>query len=257
MNIHNINLLRSFSASINTFITLILIAIAFSFMVKAEDKGNHQDYYTTNSASLPYYIQLNAGLSSPKKPKGDFEGNFSKAGVYEFEVGYKLAEDFRLGLNFGYRSNFKNKYSTSSIVGYDQTSTNNFEYKTRSYSWMLNTQYDIVSFSCLTPYLGLGVGMSHNITKGDEIETIGFAEESDHYTYQAGRKNNFAYKASLGSKFASSDNSYFFDLRYQFVDLGKITTGRVITTSLGAEKAISKTGNLRAHEVLFGIGYKF
>lgn len=256
INLYNIKLLRNFSLSLNVLITLVLITVTFAFAVKAEDKDHHSDYYSTDLASFPYYIKLNAGLSSPEKPKGGFEGSFSKAGLYEFEMGYKLTEDFHLGLNFGYRSGFKNKYSTSSVIDYDQISMKNFEYKTRSYSWMLNTEYDVIRINGLTPYLGLGVGMSHNTTKGSEIETIGLNEQSDHYAYPAGKKNNFAYKVSLGNKFESSNNSYFIDLRYQFVDLGKITTGRVVATGLGAENTTSKTGKLRAHEVLFGIGYK-
>lgn len=250
-------------AKIALFCLLSLFILLISFMVlvstakatTSEAEKKHYNYYT-DIENLPYYVQLNAGLSYPRKPNGDFKGSFSKANVYEFEIGYKLGEDFRLGMNIGYRNNLKTKYSTTSIVEHGLLSTNNFSYRGSSYSGMLNLSYDVVTISGFTPYLTLGAGMSHNIIKGGEVETI-YLTDGTTYPYPAGKKNNFAYKAGLGTKLAINDSGYI-NLCYQFVDLGKITSGRVVGLPSGKSESVTpKTENLRTHEALLGIGYKF
>jgi opacity protein-like surface antigen len=255
--------IKIIKAIIFSLLILFILLISFiSFYSKASDANTskaveekHYDYFT-DSVNLPYYFQLNAGLSYPKNPEGDFKGSFNRANVYEFEIGYKLGEDFRLGLNLGYRNNLKTKYTTTSVHAHDELMTSNYNYRGSSYSGMLNLSYDITTISSLTPYVNVGAGMSHNIIKGGVVETIGEAD-SDTYAYPAGKKNNFAYKAGLGTRVAISDSGYI-NLCYQFVDLGKITSGRVRgLPGGGSENAISKTGNLRSHEVLLGVGYKF
>ena len=224
-----------------------------------ENYWKQPDVANINDVSNIRYLRFSAGLSSPKKPEGDFGGKLKRAEVYEAEMGYSLIGNMKLGLNLSYRGKFKNEFST--ITSYpglseepDETIKDNFNFKTKSYAAMLVTSYDLINFGSFTPYLMGGVGMSHNETKGNAIEVVGDSDP-ENYVLLTGKKNNFAYKLGTGVKFNLSPN-FALDLYYQYVDLGKINSGRVATgpITVGINPKVAK---LRTHEVLLGAAFYF
>ena len=116
---------------------------------------------------------------------------------------------------------------------------------------MINLYYDITNLNGFTPYVTLGAGVARNQTSGTQDVTFsGTGQLVETHEIPKGTKNNFAYKLGLGARYAVNQNIDF-DLRYQFVDLGKLKT----STNDAFTNAYK--GKLRAHELLLGVAYKF
>ncbi len=235
----------------------IILISCLSISLLASITSAENENYFDNLAEDPnfYYMQLNVGVSSPSKPKGELIGSLSRSTVYEFEIGYKLYENLRLGFDVAYRPNFTNQSISSTPVGYGQVSLNSYNYKIKSFSAMLNATCDLFTINKITPYINASAGIAHNTTSSTETQTIGGSGKSDTFTYPIGKANNFAYKFGVGTRFEMKKNLYF-DLHYQFVDLGKITTSRT-EFSNGVYNTKSQNGRLRSHEALLGLVYAF
>lgn len=198
-----------------------------SFAASAEESNN-------------IYVQLNAGGSFGLAPKGDFgTKKAGTSGLFGVESGYQFDDHLRAGVSLDYR----NKYSFSWTVPEEGVNpADEHKVKIKSLVAMVNLYYDITNVNGFTPYVTLGAGIARNKTTQD-VTTSNVTDS------QSGTKNNFAYKVGLGARYAINQNIDF-DLRYQFVDLGKI---KVKST----DELNAANGKLRAHEFLVGVAYKF
>ena len=210
-----------------------------------------------------FYVQLNGGIAYGQNPKGDFShGTLDRSALYGFAVGYKFHEEFSVDWSLDYRSNFENNYSTTNLagshLGEDIYRTDTYNIKVKSLVSMINFYYDITKMNQFTPYLTFGAGLARNETNNHTVNYN--STENDPAmltTYSKGTKTDFAWKIGLGSKYAISKD-FDLDLRYQYAELGKFTTGE--TAALNDESYEStpaKTGSIRSHEILLGIAYKF
>jgi len=196
-----------------------------------------------NAEGENYYAKLNAGVSHGLKAGGNFSGSkLGNVGVYGFAAGYKLNENFRIDLGFDYRGSYKNKVTSNGV-----TASN----KVKSYAAMVNVYYDIGEFNKFTPYVGAGLGVAYNKTGATSI-TLGNQTAS----VSKGKKTNFAWKLIAGASYAVDPNVDI-SLQYQYANLGKFSTGTKETANGKSASVKAGTGNVKAHEVLLGVTYKF
>lgn len=194
------------------------------------------------NAEVSYYTQFNVGASkalstqyhaarNDNKNTIEYNGELGYSAVLGAEFGAKLADHFRLGVSVDYRPEYSNDFKYNSDV----------TLKTSSLATMANAYFDITETSNgFTPYLTAGAGMAFNEQKIT-------AYEKD---LGAKKTSGFAWKAGLGTKVKLSD-SFDMDIRYQFVDLGKV--------ELQPEEGwtTTKSAKLKANEVLVGLAYRF
>jgi opacity protein-like surface antigen len=200
-----------------------------------------------------YFIQFNTGYAHGASSSGDFsQGNMGNTSLFGIEAGYKLNENFRMSASFDYLPSFSNNSTLTNSI--ERTAN----IKVKSYVSMLNLYYDIGQFSGFTPYATIGAGIARNKTGlyTTDITGTGYtAVDASNTT------NNFAYKLGLGTKYSIS-NDFDLDLRYQYSDLGKFSTGAMESSYnngvfVDSGNSAKQTGKLSAHQILVGVSYKF
>jgi opacity protein-like surface antigen len=226
----------------NTSLATALTIVALSTSAAAAE---------TQHTQKDFYFQLNTGGSYGTVPKGDFNDK-SKSGwspVYGLEAGYKFNENFRAGLDLSYRPDYALK-NTNEVNDEGVKTVNNAKYKIKSMSTMVNIYYDIKNTHSFTPYLTAGMGIARNITKENEIAISSFGSKSKVSSASVKTtKNNFAYKFGLGTKY-SLNQDFDLDVRYQYVNLGKIKANATYLTP-------TENGKLSSQEIMLGLAYKF
>lgn len=212
----------------------------------------------TESNNKNYYFQLNTGISHSLNSTNDFAGvDLNNSGIYGFAVGSKINDAFSADISMDYRPSFSKNYSTSATYeGINTTSNKNI--KVKSFVTMINGYYNITTIdNNITPYITFGMGIANNKTNQFTIDSVNSEGDTGSTIYSKGKRTNFAWKIGAGTKFAL--NSQFdLDLRYQYADLGKFTTGNTESFDGGAyESTRQLKGNLTSHELIIGLGYKF
>ena len=211
-----------------------------------------------------YYFQLNTGASYATIPKGDFGDTKSSSwsSLFGVEFGYKLNDQLRASLDISYRPNLTPKNTTLrsaalSHNGHTESSDTfyNTKYQIKSISAMINLNYDIMHINNITPYLAAGLGFTRNTVKENEIEYSNHTSDGKLtstrpvQSHIKSTKNSFAYKLGLGARYTLTQG-FDLDLKYQYVDLGKIRAGCTINSP-------TENGKLNSHEIMLGIVYKF
>lgn len=208
--------------------TILKVVLASSLLLSASAFAQDSD---------KTYVRVDAGFSMlAKNPnKEDYTKKPKGSPVYGIGFGYKFTDHIRSDFTITQRSNFK--YSGKNISDEQESQ------KIRSTAFMLNGYYDIADYNGFVPYLMAGAGMAYN-KAGD------FKQDTD--TTKGKLKSSFAWQAGLGTQYKIS-KSVNLDLGYRYVSLGKISTTREFSGSIGD----AVTGKLRSHEILCGVSYSF
>ncbi len=211
------------------------------------------------------YMQLNGGVTYNSTGSSFSDNkNANHTGIYGIEVGYKFDDYTRASLSLDYMPNYSfttsaNENTSGIIDGTPYVITSNNNFKVNSWVMMFNAYYDIKNTSNFTPYVTLGAGVARNEAKSTYNSLFGASGNLENNPVNLAKytKDNFAYKIGVGAKYAIN-KSFDFDLRYQFVDMGKFTTASGSYTLDGATYTLSEqTVKLKAQEILIGIAYKF
>jgi opacity protein-like surface antigen len=177
------------------------------------------------------------------------------------EAAYKINEKFSTSFSIDYRGGFSNKfYTTVPQEDYREEKSQRadvYTLESKSLASMLSLYYNIAEINKITPYITIGTGVAKNTTNYKINYNSTELDPAADIVYSKGKKINLAWKLGLGAKYTMNKN-FDLDLRYQYTDLGRITTGK--TASLNGsphESTPTKTGKLKSNEVLLGITYKF
>lgn len=198
-----------------------------------------------------FYFQINGAIASGLPPKGDYGDNkSSKTMLIGAEAGYQFNQQLRLGLSLDYIPRMSFKENTVTIYDEDLTAFDNYTYKIKSFASMLNVYYDIIEINKFIPYVTLGAGIARNKSSGHHQREFDDGEKEDNKVIPNATQTNFAYKIGLGARY-SINKTLAFDLRYQFVDLGKLKTG------IDEDLVFIHYGKLKVNQFLLGIAYKF
>lgn len=113
---------------------------------------------------------------------------------------------------------------------------------------MINGYYDFSKGRGFNPYVTIGLGVANNSQEANG--------KNGSASFLPNNTNNLAYKIGLGAKY-QLDKSFDIDIRYQFIDLGKVSIGSYNNNSLVSTNTTLQSGHLCANEILLGILYKF
>jgi opacity protein-like surface antigen len=222
----------------NKLLSVVLCTTALaSFSAQAENNN--------------YYVQLNGGIASGLAPKGEIaDKKMGRSGLVGAEAGYQYNDNLRVGVSLDYLTKFSFKSSQAADSEDETLLDTNDRYKVKSLVSMLNVYYDIMEIKGFTPYVTAGAGIARNKTSDvNTAQDLSDSESDSDTVLVKGTKTNFAYKVGFGSKYAVTQ-AISLDVRYQFMDLGKIKTN-------STEDLAMKKGKLRTHAVMLGVAYKF
>jgi len=196
-----------------------------------------------NSEVLPY-VRLDSGWAQFQRVNGlsDINGNSKLKSKTNNIVGAGLG----IGINFGDKIRSDITWSRHLQPGlHSENSTAKVERKPLIDAYFFNLYYETgISMSIFNPYIGAGAGVA--VVK-DKLSYVAINRNGMHTgSYSINRKNNFAYKFTLGSAFDLNDRIKF-DFSYNYHDYGKTKTGMDVLN-----KQIGKT-HYRAHIINAGI----
>jgi opacity protein-like surface antigen len=204
-----------------------------------------------------YYVQGSLGYATGVAPGGDFEKNTLRdATVSGIALGYRYDDHLRADVSLEYRTGFKNEYSNQITNKYGTTVIDTQTSTVSSLASMLTAYYDIAEINKVTPYVLLGAGISRNVVNSSGFMTFSNSSPNISYSLSKGISTSLAYKIGAGAKY-SIDEDFYLDAHYQYISLGKITTGNVIRISNRTLIKSNEQGKLQSHEISVGLGYKF
>jgi opacity protein-like surface antigen len=227
---------------------LLGIFMFSSLLAASEALACGSERYKANSScnSNKAYIRADVGAAMLAKNlnKKDYSKKAKTSPSYSVGFGYKFNKYLRSDLTATYRGDFK--YSGKSEGGDSESQ------KINSTAFMLNGYYDIVNYNGFVPYVMGGAGVAYNkadaFTQQDSIQKD---------RINGATRANLAWQVGAGTQYKINKNIAL-DLGYKYVDLGKINTSTVYTSSTGARGFTNAiTGKLRSHDVTFGVSYKF
>ena len=243
-------------------ILAILVSTTALSAAAYESKNNYNRY-----GKKQFYAQINTGYAKGKKPGRSYSvSKLDDSFVIGGELGYNMSNHFRMSASFDYfpglaatDSNISGlqtnrEYSGNQELGNQQLSPFKGTTKIKSYVLMLNAYVDLTNIRGVTPYLTGGIGGSTNkasLTKSSYHNSN---------TLDGAKKTSFAYKLGAGLRY-NLNKSVDLDLRYQYMSLGKFSTGEnanidVYNTQTSVP-ANSATGKIKINTLIAGIAYKF
>ena len=145
--------------------------------------------------------------------------DLGKSDIMEIGIGSYFSETFSGEISLAQRNGFK--YATT-----ETDNTLRYKADVESLAVLINGYFNAQPLSIIqtsvTPYLGVGVGVSRN-----KMGAVDITQVSDGVSLGNAASNTeteFAYKLALGALINLSDNVSV-DLNYQYVDLGNIKSG--------------------------------
>jgi opacity protein-like surface antigen len=120
----------------------------------------------------------------------------------------------------------------------------------KSYTAMFNGYYDLGNWGGITPYIGAGVGMSHNT-----MSEVYFTDNVNlPNKIQGDSRLSLAWSLNAGFGWQVSDRAIL-DFGYRYMNYGKANSG--IIDSAGFVNPMVRVDDLAAHEFKVGLRYHF
>ncbi|MDA7947246.1 MAG: outer membrane beta-barrel protein [Hyphomicrobiaceae bacterium] len=155
--------------------------------------------------------------------------------------GYIFDEHFRADVTVDYRIN-------ADVQGVNTATGDLYETKVQNTVVLANFYYDVKSRDGFTPYIGAGLGFSHNETDTLRVfagpTQIGIVDGEGETALAAAAMAGFSYHL---------DGGWLFDAGYRYLYMGDAKTGSTgagVTNQLGID-------DITAHEFRFGLRYEF
>jgi opacity protein-like surface antigen len=178
-------------------------------------------FVSTATAQSSFYLKGGVGLNNIKTAKfsnHDFEGRVKLSDSFpliEAGIGYKFDNGIRVESVIDYYFLFR----TSEISRNPNQDIFKISGKTKADSLMFNIYKDIVTINKFTPFVGGGIGLAHL-----KESAGGYAiSRDDNVIYPldkiSKKRNQFAYKLTLGSDIKLSDNING-EISYNYFNLG-------------------------------------
>jgi len=145
--------------------------------------------------------------------------DLGKSDIMEIGIGSYFSETFRGEISLAQRNGFK--YVTT-LTDNEQRYSADVESLTVFVSGYIDSKPISLLQTSVTPYFGIGAGVSRNKMGSVDITTID--DEVSQGNAASNTETEFAFKLALGTLINLSDNVSV-DLNYQYVDLGNIKSG--------------------------------
>ena len=153
-----------------------------------------------------------------------YDNDLGNSGIFGVSVGKYFSESFRGEIGISQRKGYKYDTTIRLVDGIPDTDSNINKADVKSLTVFLSGYFELLPMILLqksvTPYLGVGVGMSRN-----KMETVDLYQNGALLgTLSGNTETEFSRKFALGTLIELSDNVSI-DLNYQYVDLGDIKSG--------------------------------
>lgn len=159
---------------------------------------------------------VNGHTRLPDRTKGVFGGGVA--------IGYDFNDQFQLPVRLELDTTFRGETDAKSgqdITAFGESVHINVKNQVRMATYMVNGYYDFHNSTAFTPYISAGVGLAHVKLKNNTIP-VGF----DINETLSASKNNFAWGAGIGAKYAVTDNIAI-DASYKYINAGKVSISKI------------------------------
>lgn len=232
---------------------------AASYADNTETSVDNKDFYVRVDAGKNFSKKVTDKTTSSEGEEVKYQsGKLKNDVVLNLGVGTYLDDNFRTEISLSQR-NYKLNNNTSATDDTNATFKHNRDQKIKSTALMLNGYYDFGTFSSITPYIQVGLGLARN--KANDLTINGYDNENpaEKSTYKSKTSNNLAWQIGAGAS-ATITETVKFDLGYKYIDLGKAKTNNGTSLdldNLSTRQVTAATAKLRAHEVTAGLRFDF
>ena len=185
------------------------------------------------------------------------DNDLGSSDIIGIGVGKYFSETFRGEISVTQRNGFKYATAVTKANGVANDSQK-YTADVESLAVFLNGYFDSQPISLLqtsvTPYLGVGVGMSRN--KMGSVDLIQTSDGAVFGKASSNTETEFAFKFALGALIELSD-SVSMDINYQYVDLGGIKSGIGLTHLSNDMKAPFSGPEITSNEFNIGLQIAF
>jgi opacity protein-like surface antigen len=149
-------------------------------------------------------------------------------------IGYQWNNWLRFDFTGEYRADIKFKAVGSYFNGIDRA----FDYYDGDHSAVVvlaNLYFDLGTWWCLTPFVGVGAGGAYHKTAAVTdfgINTNGFGASAFGYTAQDHTQWNFAWAAHAGLAY-NVTNTFKVELAYRYLNMGSVNTAEILCGASG------------------------
>ena len=245
-------LLKQMVSKMKKILYAALIAVSFPGLANASDtiyvslksgisdtkiSNNIESQTGINTTSIFY--QANQTESITPSLSAAIGYDFSKISNYNLRT--ELEYTYKKGTTFDAKTTQLDFLSGSPI----QVDAPMFTNKVYSQSLMFNGYYDFKNTSKFTPYLNIGIGVTHIKNQSDAPYTT-----SKHGTDYTDSDNHFTWSAGAGVAYNVSNNVAL-DLSYKYVDAGKFkfSNNEILD--------VKQSYKVQSNEYSLGIRYNF
>ncbi|HCC0887942.1 TPA: porin family protein [Salmonella enterica] len=200
--------------------------------------------YGINSTFSSHAID-NGHAKLPDRTKGVLGGGVA--------IGYDFYDQFQLPVRLELDTTFRGKADAKSgqdITGFGESIHINVKNQVQMTTYMVNGYYDFHNSTPFTPYISAGIGLAHVKLKNNTVP-VGF----DINETLSSSKNNFAWGAGIGAKYAVTDNLAI-DASYKYINAGKIQLSQ---NNYAGDEHTSYSAETKAasNDFMMGITYSF
>lgn len=181
-------------------------------------------------------------------------GDFGSSTGFGAGVGYRVAPWLRLDATLTYRPGWRFDGHANFLPGEEEP----MNAKARTLTGMANAYLDLPALGRFAPYVGAGIGVSHNRLDG---VALSFPSLDQRVWTPSGRRTSLAWQLTAGTGIALG-GGLTLDVAYRYTDFGTMETenGDAPRLRRGAWRTLAIDGTearLRAHGVSVGMRYGF
>lgn len=191
-------------------------------------------FYVEGEAGCSF-VNLDSGGLNTAGPHPNTGDDWDIMVVPGIHAGAELFRFLRADLGFNYRGNLD--FTTNSFE--PPIPTYFYETDVDTYSLMFSLYLEPFHFKKWTPYVGAGIGSTWMDVRTDDTAVQG-----------SGYDTSFSWQAEAGIQYELTKH-FSLRLGYRYIDMGSFDI------ALDGGSAGNFTGDLTAHEVLFGVRYTF
>ncbi|ECG1194229.1 adhesin/invasin protein PagN [Salmonella bongori] len=236
------------------FSTVCIISLLATYAAAAPAK---EGPYITGKAgvSVVNLYGINSTFSADEIVNGHKKLPDSTKGVFGggVAIGYDFYDQYQLPVRLELDTTFRGETDAKSgqdITAFGESVHINVKNQVRMATYMVNGYYDFHNGTALTPYVSAGIGLAHVKLKNNTIP-VGY----DINETLSASKNNVAWGAGIGAKYAVTDNIAI-DASYKYINAGKVKISK--NNYAGDEHTSYYTDTKAAsNDFMIGITYAF
>ncbi len=223
----------------------LLLTAAFIFIASYAMAENSWYISVDLGVQVPTDKASHVGTNSPETPSYDFD----ESAVAGLAAGYFINDALRVEAELRFRTI---EPEGGYINGLDSRSSETFNLggEVDTTTIMANIIYEFDNTSKFTPYVKGGAGIARSEASADlDIQPTFTNYGIDRWQFPDNDETNFAWAIGFGCDYSVTEK-VLFGLEYQYIDMGKVSTG------------VDMNGDwvdheLNSHEITFGITYLF